>query len=121
MLPLIPFVAGILTGVAALRLLKSDTTRAGLNKAQVRLCASAATGLNALETGYTKVRQGFAQAAESGQEETAKTPSTEKPRRRKKAASTDNAPPPTPTPKPRRRAAVKSRTSPGSIKAEPEA
>ena len=37
MFPLFPFVAGVLTGAVALRLIKTDKTKAGLDKAQDKL------------------------------------------------------------------------------------
>lgn len=50
MLPLLPFAAGLLAGGVAVRLLRNVKARAGLEKAQAPLCATAIPGPSAIET-----------------------------------------------------------------------
>ncbi|THF63260.1 hypothetical protein [Pseudothauera rhizosphaerae] len=56
MLPLIPFAAGLLTGLVAVNLLKTNKTRAGLDKAQQRLREATASSLAAIESASARAR-----------------------------------------------------------------
>lgn len=75
MLPLIPFAAGILTGAVALRLLRSnkartglDKARSGLGQAQEKLRGAAISGLSAIETTSARTRERLAAGANEAQE-----------------------------------------------------
>ena len=57
MFPLFPFVAGVLTGAVALRLIKTDKTKAGLEKAQDKLRGATVSSLEAIESASARVRQ----------------------------------------------------------------
>lgn len=68
MLPLLPFAAGLLAGVVAVRLMRSDGTRAGLEKlqektrdglgkAQDKLRDATLSGLSAVEASSAAARQ----------------------------------------------------------------
>lgn len=60
MFPLFPFVAGVLTGVVALRLIKTDKTKAGLEKAQDTLRDATVSGLEAIEHASARARKRLA-------------------------------------------------------------
>jgi hypothetical protein len=60
MFPLFPFVAGVLTGAVALRLIKTDKTKAGLEKAQDKLRGATVSSLEAIESASARVRQRLA-------------------------------------------------------------
>lgn len=49
MFPLLPFAAGLLTGAAAIKLWRNESTRAGIDKAQERLRQATASGLSAIK------------------------------------------------------------------------
>lgn len=65
MFPLFPFVAGVLTGAVALRLIRTDRTRAGLEKAQERLRDATVSSLEALESASARARKRL--GAETGE------------------------------------------------------
>lgn len=60
MFPFFPFIAGVLTGAAVLRLAKSGTTQAGLDKAQTTLRSATVSGLEAIEQASGRARQRIA-------------------------------------------------------------
>lgn len=57
MFPLFPFLAGALTGAVALRLIKTDKTKAGLEKAQDKLRDATVTSLEAIEHASARARK----------------------------------------------------------------
>lgn len=63
MFPWLPLVAGVATGVVAMRLIKSDASRAGLAKAGQRLRAATAAGLGAIEGATHQARERLAEPA----------------------------------------------------------
>ena len=63
MLPLLPFAAGLLTGVAAIKLWRNESTRAGIDKAQEKLRQVAASSVTAIKT--TSARLGKRLAPEN--------------------------------------------------------
>ncbi|ENO88639.1 hypothetical protein [Thauera linaloolentis] len=65
MFPLFPFVAGVLTGAVALRLLKTDKTKAGLEKAQDTLRGVTVSSLEAIESASARARKHL--AADTGE------------------------------------------------------
>lgn len=67
MFPLFPFVAGVLTGAVALRLLKTDKTQAGLEKAQDTLRGATVSSLEAIENASARARKRLAAEAEAGE------------------------------------------------------
>ena len=60
MFPLFPFVVGVLTGAVALRLVKTDKTRAGLEKAQGSLRNATVSGLEIIEQASARARKRLA-------------------------------------------------------------
>lgn len=62
MFPLLPFAAGVLAGAVALRLLKTERTRSGLEKAQDRLRDATVSGLEAIEHASARAREKLASA-----------------------------------------------------------
>lgn len=69
MFPLFPFVAGVLTGAVALRLIKTDKTKAGLDKAQDKLRDATVSSLEAIEHASARARKRLtaAEADEDGE------------------------------------------------------
>lgn len=95
MFPLFPFVAGVLTGAVALRLLKTDKSKAGLEKAQDKLRDATVSSLEAIENASARARKRLAtpEAAEkvaAPAEEVSKPP---KPAARKRAPRAAKAAP----------------------------
>jgi hypothetical protein len=91
MYPLLPFAAGIFTGVLVLRLLKADTTKAGLEKAQRGLRKATVSGLETIEGASARARGRLTgTAAAKAEKPVAKQSIASKPRRaratRKRAA-----------------------------------
>ncbi|AVR89741.1 hypothetical protein [Thauera aromatica] len=62
MFPLFPFAAGVLAGAVALRLLKNERTRSGLEKAQDRLRGATVSSLEAIEHASARAREKLAAA-----------------------------------------------------------
>ena len=56
MFPLLPFAVGIITGAAALRLLRNEKTRKQLDKAQDRLREATVSSLNVIEHSSARLR-----------------------------------------------------------------
>lgn len=87
MFHLLRFVAGVLTGMVAMSLIKSKQAKAGLEKAEDTLREAAVTTLEAVETASAKARthlEGEAEAADAGKSgETAADPVTRKKSRAK--------------------------------------
>jgi hypothetical protein len=70
MFHLFRFVAGVLTGMAAMSLIKSQKAKAGLEKAEDTMRGAAVTTLEAVESASAKARthlEGEADAADAGQ------------------------------------------------------
>ncbi|TJZ79182.1 hypothetical protein [Chitiniphilus eburneus] len=57
---MMPFVAGLLAGVAAVRLVRNKQTKAGLDQAQTRLRQATVTGLGAIEASSARLREKLA-------------------------------------------------------------
>ena len=57
MLPLIPFAVGILTGVAAVKLVRNEKAKKGLECAQERLQNATVSSLAAIELSSARLRQ----------------------------------------------------------------
>lgn len=57
MIPLLPFALGLATGVVAIRLVRSDATKTGLEKAQNSISSATASGLAVIERASAKARQ----------------------------------------------------------------
>lgn len=64
MLPLLPFAAGILTGVVALRVFKNDAAKRGLDKAQSGIRNATVSSLEAIENASSRARRHLASEAE---------------------------------------------------------
>ncbi|MHB1375570.1 MAG: hypothetical protein ACYC5W_12035 [Thauera sp.] len=94
MFPLFPFVAGVLTGAVALRLIKTDKTKAGLEKAQDTLRDATVSSLEAIEHASARARK---RLAPSEVEEAAPVPEetveAAKPAARKRAPRATKAAP----------------------------
>jgi hypothetical protein len=60
MLPWLPFAAGMVTGAVAIKLLRTDSTRVGLDKAQEKLRNATVSGLAAIEGGSAAFRERLA-------------------------------------------------------------
>ena len=56
MFPLIPFAVGILTGVAAVKLVRNEKAKKGLESAQERLQSATVSGLAAIEQSSARLR-----------------------------------------------------------------
>lgn len=56
MFPLLPFAVGIVTGAAAIRLLKNEKARKQLDKAQDRLREATVSSLNVIEHSSARLR-----------------------------------------------------------------
>lgn len=56
MLPLIPFAAGILTGVVAIKLARNEKAKKHLENAQERLQNATVSGLSAIEQSSARLR-----------------------------------------------------------------
>lgn len=107
MLPLLPFALGLLTGATAIRLLKSDSARSGLDKAksglgkaQDHLRDAAVSGLAAIEHSSARARDRL-----SGRPEAAAAAATPAVEPAAEAAAK-------PAPKPRRKAAAPRKRTP---------
>lgn len=74
MFPLLPFAAGVLAGAVALRLMKADKAKAGLEKAQDRLRDATVSSLEAIEQASARARQRLAGAAAEAAEPEAAEP-----------------------------------------------
>lgn len=57
MFPFIPFAAGVLTGMVGLRLLRTDKTKAGLEKAQESLRNATVSSLASIEQASARARE----------------------------------------------------------------
>jgi len=89
MFHLFRFVAGVLTGMAAMSLIKSKKAKAGLEKAEDTLRGAAVTTLEAVESASAKARthlEGEADAADAGQ---SGEPTTDPAPRKKPRAKAD--------------------------------
>ena len=62
----IRFAAGVLTGMAAMALIKSQKTKAGLEKAEGKLRGAAASTLRTVEKASAKAREHLSPEAEPG-------------------------------------------------------
>lgn len=69
MFPLLPFAAGLLTGVAAIKLIRNDKAKKQLDKAQDRLREATVSGLATLEHSSARLRDKL-QAAPAAAAET---------------------------------------------------
>lgn len=56
MFPLLPFAVGLLTGAAGVRLLRNESAKKQLAKAQDRLREATVSGLNAIENSSARLR-----------------------------------------------------------------
>lgn len=56
MIPLLPFAAGLLVGITAVKLAKNDKTKASLDKAQEKIREATVSGLTAIERSSAKLR-----------------------------------------------------------------
>jgi len=63
MLPLLPFVAGLVTGATALKLWRSNSSRLKLDKAQDSLRQATVSSLEAIEQSSASMRQRLSQPA----------------------------------------------------------
>jgi hypothetical protein len=107
MLPLLPFAVGLLTGAAAVKLVKKDATRARLDQAQTQLRNATLSGLSALEQSSARLREKLAAPAVPPTPEAAPQPAPAQttPRKRTSRRSTSAA---TTTTRSRKRAAAES-------------
>lgn len=88
MLPLIPFAVGILTGVAAVKLVRNEKAKKGLECAQERLQNATVSSLAAIEQSSARLRQRLqapADEAEALVEAEDKAPEEPKPAARRRA------------------------------------
>ena len=60
MFHLLPFAAGLLAGAAAVKLIREDKAKAGLDKAQDRLREATVSGLSAIEQSSARLRSRLA-------------------------------------------------------------
>ena len=79
MLPLIPFAVGILTGVAAVKLVRNEKAKKGLECAQERLQNATVSGLSAIEQSSARLRNRIQPPAPL-EAEVATTAATEEPK-----------------------------------------
>ena len=95
MFPLFPFVAGVLTGAVALRLIKTDKTKAGLDKAQDKLRDATVSSLEAIEHASARARKRLtaAEADEDGESMPAEAAEPSAPAARKRAPRAAKAAP----------------------------
>ena len=95
MVPLFPFVAGVLTGAVALRLIKTDKTKAGLDKAQDKLRDATVSSLEAIEHASARARKRLtaAEADEDGESMPAEAAEPSAPAARKRAPRAAKAAP----------------------------
>ncbi len=95
MFPLFPFVAGVLTGAVALRLIKTDQTKAGLDKAQDKLRDATVSSLEAIEHASARARKRLtaAEADEDGESMPAEAAEPSAPAARKRAPRAAKAAP----------------------------
>lgn len=63
MLPLLPFAVGLLTGAAAIKLWRNESTQAGIDKAQEKLRQASNSGLAAIKNTSAVIRERFAPEA----------------------------------------------------------
>ena len=87
MFPLLPFVAGVVTGAVALRLLRTDKTRGSLEKAQDSLRSATVSSLEAIENASARARQRLAAPAPAGDAATAPASTTAAAATRKRTSS----------------------------------
>lgn len=87
MFPLLPFAVGLLTGAAGVRLLRNDSAKEQLAKAQERLREATVSGLNAIENSSARLRTRLDQTAEPAPSAAAKTTPRKASAPRKKAAA----------------------------------
>ena len=90
MFPLIPFAVGILTGVAAVKLVRNEKAKKGLESAQERLQSATVSGLAAIEQSSARLRHRLEASVEDAGEEDAVVEAKPVARRRapaKKAAA----------------------------------
>lgn len=86
MIPLLPFVAGLVAGGLAVRAWRSEETRAGVRKAQDALLSAAQSGVTTLHSATGDLRRRIAGGTgESGENAPAATP--KKPHRKTAAAA----------------------------------
>lgn len=117
MFPLMPFALGLAAGVVAIRLVRSDATRSGLDKAQSTLSSATASGLAAIERASAKVRGRLEVAEEVVEDAPKPAAETRAPRKRASTAVAKSADKPVS----RRRAAAKAApTSPQSDPSQAE-
>ena len=83
----IRFAAGVLTGMAAMALIKSKKTKAGLEKAEDKLRGAAASTLRTVEKASAKAREHLAPEAEETTEETEAKEAKASSRRRASSAT----------------------------------
>lgn len=81
MYPLLPFAAGMLAGAVVLRLLKADTTKAGLAKAQRGLRDATVSGLETIENASARARVRLTSPAAADAARKAAVAAPSKPRR----------------------------------------
>ena len=95
MFPLFPFVAGVLTGAVALRLIKTDKTKAWLDKAQDKLRDATVSSLEAIEHASARARKRLtaAEADEDGESMPAEAAEPSAPAARKRAPRAAKAAP----------------------------
>lgn len=84
MIPILPFVAGLVAGGLAIRAWRSEETRAGVRKAQDALLSAAQSGVTTLRTATGELRQRLVgEAGESvGTGKSAPVVAPKKPRRK---------------------------------------
>lgn len=106
MFPLLPFAAGIVAGGLAVRWLRDENTRAGLQKARETLHTATQSSLATIKSSAVAVKQRFASApADVAAPDTAKPAAKAKaaPRKKKAPAATASAAAPADKPAPRKR------------------
>lgn len=110
MLPLLPFAAGLLTGAVALKLWRSDKTKAGIDAAGEKIRAATVSGLTRLEASTARARTSLSPPAETE----ALPPAKARSRSRKTVpAKTGEAPATTPKKAPRQRKSAATTRSTG--------
>lgn len=95
MIPLLPFAAGLIAGGLAVRLLRDESARAGLEKARETLRSATDAGLEKIKSSTAAVKRRFSPEAGEAAPAAPAAPlaATKKAApRRKKAAAADDAP-----------------------------
>lgn len=89
MLPILPFAAGLIAGIAAVGLLRSERARVGAARLQDGLREAGESGLNALRRSTTTLRERFAAQPDAPPQATpdATVPAAKPKSPRKKAAA----------------------------------